>query len=1247
MRLLNLELIAYGPFTDTDIDLSQGHEGLHIIYGANEAGKSCALRALTNLFYGIPARKTDNFVHANRKLRIGARIRHSDGRILHFFRRKGLKKTLINADGEAPDDLALAPYLGDVSRGLFTNLFGIDLTALVQGGKALISGDGDLGQSLFAAGMGVAGMRDVVASLEKEASDLFKPNGKKPHINQLVHHFKAVQKQCLAKSLSSNEYALHSNALKDAEEEKQAIERTLHTALLKINRSERLQKAIPKIVKLQALQDQLKQIGKVVLLPVEFSEQRQKVQETLNHAQTVKGRLEKELADILAEINRIAPDPKFIQLQQEIKDIYLYSGSYRKAQRDLPLLQADRHRLHDEARMILHKMDSAVALPDIEQLRLPDSKIVRIRELSHKKESYDERKRTALKEIHKLELQLTAARRDMENSPAVRDARKLAKALIQAQKKGDLQGNLEELITALPERQKQADRFLQRIGLWKGSLDQLEKFAAPAEETVLRFDAAFTETDAQLRQIRKMISDTKARNLEIEKTILTMKGAGSIPTQAQLQEARQHRDNGWQLVRHTWLTGLLDEARVRAFIADNENFSEFGNSSGNISNSEFRIPNSVIIALAEAYRNTVKTTDDISDRLYSESERAVRLAGLIADRKQGVQKLSLQEKEFAAAKRSRLLLEKDWQSHWGLLGLAPLPPREMLAWLQNRRQLINLGEEIRQRSAAIERIKEMIAYHRTDLYNCLAECQSSPTTDAPESEPESEPKTEPGTDWAMQAGDKGPPGQDENESLDLLIDRCTLEVKIIEENRNSSLNFKARINDMEERLAIAQQELRQAEKEQADWRMQWGQAVACLGLDEQALPEEAESVLHGVQQLFERMDKARVIQSRIRAIQADASNFEKQVGQLYSRLSAKIPPLPGSVGALAYDIQENSINPPDKRVAVLQEQMNQALTDAARHEELEKQRRAFEKNISAEESTIDKMTFRLEELQRQAGGATVEALPEIENRSALAYKLRDRIDLLENELAEYSAGADIHTFIKDAAQTDADALPAEIDTLKRQINELNEERSRADQTIGSEKKTLETMDGGADASALAEKSQAIMAELNDAVERYATVRVASSVLFKAVEQYRETHQGALLKRAGEIFSHLTSNTFKGLVPDYDQKDNPILMGVRADSASRGGEKIPTYGMSSGTGDQLYLALRLAAIEQRLITSEPMPLILDDVLVNFDDVRALAALDIFSELSRKTQIIFFTHHRHLVELAEAHCDAQVLFYHELN
>jgi uncharacterized protein YhaN len=47
----------------------------------------------------------------------------------------------------------------------------------------------------------------------------------------------------------------------------------------------------------------------------------------------------------------------------------------------------------------------------------------------------------------------------------------------------------------------------------------------------------------------------------------------------------------------------------------------------------------------------------------------------------------------------------------------------------------------------------------------------------------------------------------------------------------------------------------------------------------------------------------------------------------------------------------------------------------------------------------------------------------------------------------------------------------------------------------------------------------------------------------------------------------------------------------------------------------------------------MPFVVDDILIKFDDGRARAALELLAELSRRTQVIFFTHHRHLVEIAE--------------
>ena len=181
MRLLSLELFAYGPFTEKTLNLSDGNSGLHLIYGPNEAGKSAALRGLTNLFFGFPARTTDNFLHENARLRVGGRIRYSDEDELHVFRRKGIKDTLLDASGKAIPDSALQKYLGEITRELFTTMFGMDHRVLIEGGKAWVAGGGGIGESLFAAGMGIASMRQIVEALEVEAEELFNAEVAKVH----------------------------------------------------------------------------------------------------------------------------------------------------------------------------------------------------------------------------------------------------------------------------------------------------------------------------------------------------------------------------------------------------------------------------------------------------------------------------------------------------------------------------------------------------------------------------------------------------------------------------------------------------------------------------------------------------------------------------------------------------------------------------------------------------------------------------------------------------------------------------------------------------------------------------------------------------------------------------------------------------------------------------------------------------------------------------------------------------------
>jgi uncharacterized protein YhaN len=84
---------------------------------------------------------------------------------------------------------------------------------------------------------------------------------------------------------------------------------------------------------------------------------------------------------------------------------------------------------------------------------------------------------------------------------------------------------------------------------------------------------------------------------------------------------------------------------------------------------------------------------------------------------------------------------------------------------------------------------------------------------------------------------------------------------------------------------------------------------------------------------------------------------------------------------------------------------------------------------------------------------------------------------------------------------------------------------------------------------------------------------------------------------------------------------------------RNGAAVPADAMSTGTRGQLYLALRVAGHADFTDRFGPLPFLTDDILETFDDDRAAAALRLAAEMGRMGQAILFTHHRHLVQMAE--------------
>jgi uncharacterized protein YhaN len=205
------------------------------------------------------------------------------------------------------------------------------------------------------------------------------------------------------------------------------------------------------------------------------------------------------------------------------------------------------------------------------------------------------------------------------------------------------------------------------------------------------------------------------------------------------------------------------------------------------------------------------------------------------------------------------------------------------------------------------------------------------------------------------------------------------------------------------------------------------------------------------------------------------------------------------------------------------------------------------------------------------------------------------------------------------------------------------------------------------------------------------LRTADMILRKAMERYREKNQSPILELASDYFSQMTNRAFLGIQVAFDDESRPLLVGVRNPASSAVGswmasdqamphppknskkkpspvgpllpspaelpgmdrvvppslpKLVEVAGMSDGTCDQLYLALRLASLQVWLATHEPIPLVVDDILMNFDDQRAVSTLQLLDRFASQTQILFFTHHQHTLELARQQLPPERFHLHAL-
>ncbi len=267
-------------------------------------------------------------------------------------------------------------------------------------------------------------------------------------------------------------------------------------------------------------------------------------------------------------------------------------------------------------------------------------------------------------------------------------------------------------------------------------------------------------------------------------------------------------------------------------------------------------------------------------------------------------------------------------------------------------------------------------------------------------------------------------------------------------------------------------------------------------------------------------------------------------------------------------------------------------------------------------------------LKRLPAGTNLDGLREAILRSDRRRQLDAQRDQALEQLLRDGDGLDRGTLEAERAGTDVQAIPARLLNLKEEIDQLVSQQNQGAADLGLAETALKQIAGQDEAAQAEARRQEALARMGNAVERFIKVHTAAKLLRWSIERFRENKQGPMLVRASDIFRGLTAGALERLYVDHEQNP-PTLFGQRPNGA-----RVHIEGMSEGTRDQLYLALRLAALELHLQQTLPLPFIADDLFINYDNGRARAGFAALADLSRLTQVIFLSHHHHLVDLADS-------------
>ncbi|ACV62603.1 conserved hypothetical protein [Desulfofarcimen acetoxidans DSM 771] len=205
---------------------------------------------------------------------------------------------------------------------------------------------------------------------------------------------------------------------------------------------------------------------------------------------------------------------------------------------------------------------------------------------------------------------------------------------------------------------------------------------------------------------------------------------------------------------------------------------------------------------------------------------------------------------------------------------------------------------------------------------------------------------------------------------------------------------------------------------------------------------------------------------------------------------------------------------------------------------------------------------------------------------------------------------------------DDDDVKEDLLKLQQEYEEMEKEYSFLTERKGQLTQRIADLEKSDRLAGLMLSKEGLLAELSELIEKWSVASICQKLLAQAREGYERERQPAVLKRASRYFKTFTGGKYNRILvplgkscPEVEKEDLT---------------RLGTGELSRGTAEQLYLAMRFALVREFADRVVSLPVLMDDILVNFDPGRMRSAVEAIGELSRQHQVLFFTCHPHVAQ-----------------